>query len=60
MNIICKIFGHKWQYTRTYIKICKRCQREEAVYMNRFPKIGEPLTYWDASPSQKTKKHLKE
>lgn len=46
IKILCKLLGHKWTHPRTYIRICERCEREEAIFENPYPKIGESKLEW--------------
>lgn len=57
-KLLCRLFAHRWRYPRDFIRECPRCEREEAVYLNRFPKIGEPQTEWRASPNQRLRDGL--
>lgn len=50
--IRCRWSGHDWLYDSGYKRHCKRCDYEEAVWLNRFPRIGEPASEWGPSPSQ--------
>jgi hypothetical protein len=52
---MCEQHGHDWKRTRSTTRVCQRCGREEAVWANRFPGIGEAATYWAASPTQRLK-----
>jgi len=53
MKFLCCWFGHKWEYTGRYIRECKRCGYEEAVFINRSLKIGEAQSNWEPSPQQR-------
>ncbi len=46
---------HMWKYTRSCTRQCERCGREETLWYNRFPKVGEPQTEWGPSPDQMLK-----
>lgn len=52
-NALCKLLGHNWVSKREAIRECARCGREEALWYNEFPRVGEPATKWDASPTQR-------
>jgi hypothetical protein len=43
MNIICKIFGHKWKYLPLDKRECKRCKTLEKriLFTPRFPVAQE-------------------
>jgi hypothetical protein len=44
MNILCSIFGHKWDTTDIYEQNCKRkgCIAFITLFERSYPKIGEP------------------
>lgn len=53
MRLWCSILGHSWIYDDYRpIRRCRRCNYEETEWQRRFPKIGEPEVFWDASPQQ--------
>ncbi len=52
-KLLCRLLGHRWKKTREYIRRCERCKREEALWLNNYPSIGEARYFWDASPSQR-------
>ncbi len=43
---------HKWKQTRAYIRECEYCGREEALFINPYPRHDEPAGTWRASPDQ--------
>jgi hypothetical protein len=49
MNIICKIFGHKWDETDKYEQDCKRkhCIAFRTLFEKPYPKIGESKYDWE-------------
>ena len=51
MTALCWLFGHNWKYHSQCQRHCLRCLRAEAVFENRFPKIGEPQYEWHEFPS---------
>ena len=54
-RLTCKARGHRWNYPSQFMRQCIRCGREEAVYVNRCPHIGEPQSEWLPSPTQRLK-----
>ena len=58
--VLCRWFGHRWRYPSSFIRECTRCPRKEAVYINRFPHIGEPQYEWRLSPKIVTPRFTKD
>ena len=55
--IICKLIGHKWKIGENILlRTCVRCGHEQTVWLNKYPKIGEPQTMWGDSPNQRMMK----
>lgn len=50
---ICRLLGHDWGNVSQTERKCSRCCREEGVWMRRFPRVGEPLYEWGATPRQR-------
>jgi len=48
MNLICNIFGHKWDKKDPYEQNCKRrrCLAWRAAYVRKHPAFGEPASGW--------------
>ncbi len=45
-NIICRIFGHKWDKSDDYKQPCKRCYMERWLMYNRYHSLGENPYSW--------------
>ena len=55
-DFLCAVFGHKWVYDRENTnRVCSRCGREQTVWLNRYPKVGQPQMEWADSPKQRMK-----
>jgi len=46
-GLLCRLIGHRWQkFSDGFKRRCPRCAREEWVFSNPYPRIGEPKYYW--------------
>jgi len=43
---------HRWFSTDTGIRACSICGRRECLWLRRFPRPGEPQSFWSDSPAQ--------
>lgn len=55
MKFFCKIIGHQWVQMNTTRKQCRRCGREESLYLCYSPEHECSIPQWKASPDEELK-----
>ncbi len=45
-DICCRIFGHKWDKSRKYDQLCKKCSKWRVLMYNKYHTIGENPYSW--------------
>lgn len=52
-RMVCRLFGHRWKMVRDATRQCMRCNYRETLWLNRFPRIGEPQVKWGPAPGER-------
>lgn len=54
MKLLCNLIGHPFvEFADGFKRKCKRCNREEWVMSNPYPRIGEAKLTWVHMPFDK-------